>query len=138
MYGYLHGVLVTPLPPAIHDSSQLAAELGMHRGPFAVTGGLHGHRFWSTSAVRDHPCTSPTQLGLKKSLNYVCYQGKKVSQHQYQSSFAACPSWPSGPEQGWLLPRHMDGDQDKARHHAANTGSHLTEAATSISTSLWH
>lgn len=84
------------------------------------------------------PALLPTQLSLKKSLNYVCYQGKKASQRQYQSSFAACPSWPSGPEQGWLLPRHMDGDQDKACHHAANTGSHLTEAATSISTSLWH
>lgn len=49
----------------------------MHRGPFAVTGGPHGHRFWSTSAVRDHPCTSPHPARFKAELELCTLPGQE-------------------------------------------------------------
>lgn len=105
------GFCLLPPAPAIRKDSQLAAEHSMHRGPSAVTDTW----FWCTSAARDHPHASTHDPAQFKAELELLYQGKKVLQHRCQSSPAASPPWPSCPEQGWLLPRHRDGGQDKAR-----------------------
>lgn len=68
----------------------------------------------------------PTQLGFKHSLNYSCRAGKSRSTDA--KALLQPPHRPTCPEQGWVLRRHRDGGQDKARCLAVSAGPHLPQA----------
>lgn len=86
---------------------------------------------WCTSAARDHPHASTHDPAQFKAELELLYQGKKVSQHRYQSFRQPLHPDPAARSGVGCCP-------DTGMVAGTKDGSHLPAAATSLSTSLWH